>query len=142
MVSTELKNCKVVLADDHSVFRLGLRALLKREGIEVVGEAADGAEALRLACNVHPDVVVMDLSMPVMNGLEVTREIARCAPEVRTILLTVHTEYSYVVEALRVGVSGYVLKSQAASDVVEAIRQVTAGAIYLSWDVAPTAVQA
>lgn len=142
MASTEFENCKVVLADDHSVFRLGLRALLKREGIEVVGEAADGAEALRLACSVRPDVVVMDLSMPVMNGLEVTREITKCAPEVRTILLTVHTEYSYVVEALRVGVSGYVLKSQAASDVVEAIRQVTAGAIYLSWDVAPTAAQA
>ena len=68
MSSTEFQNCKVVLADDHSVFRLGLRALLKREGIEVVGEAADGAEALRLACSVHPDVVVMDLSMPVMNG--------------------------------------------------------------------------
>jgi DNA-binding NarL/FixJ family response regulator len=142
MAVTDLKNCKVVLADDHSVFRLGLRALLKREGIEVVGEAADGAEALRLACAIRPDVVVMDLSMPVMNGLEVTREIAKCAPGVRTILLTVHTEYSYVVEALRVGVSGYVLKSQAASDVVEAIRQVTAGAIYLSWDVAPTAAQA
>src|SRR5687768_9927492 len=98
----EFKNCKVLLADDHSVFRLGLRALLKREGIEVVGEAADGAEALQLACNIHPDVVVMDLSMPVMNGLEVTRELAKCEPEIRTILLTVHTEYSYVVEALRV----------------------------------------
>jgi two-component system response regulator NreC len=142
MAFSELQNCKVVLADDHSVFRLGLRALLKREGIEVVGEAEDGAEALRLACSVHPDVVIMDLSMPVMNGLEVTREITRCAPDVRTILLTVHTEYSYVVEALRVGVAGYVLKSQAASDVVEAIRQVTSGAIYLSWDVAPTAAQA
>src|SRR5690349_19210930 len=136
MAFIELQDCKVVLADDHPVFRLRLRALLKREGIEVVGEAADGADALKLACEIYPDVVVMDLSMPVMNGLEVTRELARCAPDVRTILLTVHTEYSYVVEALRVGVSGYVLKSQAASDVVEAIRQVTSGAIYLSWDVA------
>ncbi len=142
MTVTATQNCRVVLADDHTMFRQGLSALLTREGLDVVGEAADGGEALRLLHDIQPDVALLDLSMPVMNGLEVVRELARLAPEIRAILLTMHTEDSYVLEALRVGVWGYVLKAQAAADVVEAIRQVAGGGIYLGAGVSETVVRA
>lgn len=108
----------------------------------MAGEAADGGQALRLAQETQPDVAVLDLSMPVMSGLEVARELGRLAPGIRTILLTMHSEDSYILEAMRVGVSGYVLKTQAAADVIEAIRQVAGGAIYLSPGVSQTVVHA
>ena len=136
------RRCKVVLADDHAIFRQGLRVLLEREGIDVAGEAADGGEALRLAHEIQPEVAVLDLSMPVMNGLEVARELSRLAPKIRAILLTMHAEDSYILEALRVGVRGYVLKTQAVADVVDAIRQVAGGAIYLSPGVSQAVVHA
>lgn len=132
---------RVVLADDHAMFRQSLRVLLEREDIDVAGEAADGREALRLARELRPDAAVLDLSMPVMNGLEVARELGRVAPGIRTILLTMHEEETYILEAMRTGVSGYVLKAQAAADVVEAIRQVARGAIYLSPGVSETVVR-
>jgi two-component system, NarL family, response regulator NreC len=124
------------------MFRQGLKALLEQEGIDVAGEAADGGEALRLVREIRPDVAVLDLSMPVMNGLEVARELVRSAPNIRAILLTMHAEDCYVLEALRVGVWGYVLKAQAAADVAEAIRQVAGGAMYLSPGVSETVVHA
>lgn len=132
---------RVVLADDHAMFRQSLRVLLEREDIDVAGEAADGREALRLVRELRPDAAVLDLSMPVMNGLEVARELGRVAPGVRTILLTMHEEETYILEAMRTGVSGYVLKAQAAADVVEAVRQVARGAIYLSPGVSETVVR-
>lgn len=134
--------CKVVLADDHAMFRQGLRALLERAGIDVAGEAADGHAALQLVQEIQPDVAVLDFSMPVMNGLEVVRELVRLAPKIRTILLTMHDEDAFVLEALRAGAGGYVLKAQAAADVVEAIRQVAAGAMYLSPGVSEAVVRA
>ncbi len=134
--------CRVALADDHAIFRQGLRSLLEQKGIEVTGDAADGGQALQLVQETQPDVAVLDLSMPVMSGLEVARELGRLAPRIRTILLTMHTEEVYVLEALRVGVWGYVLKAQAAADVIEAIRQVASGAIYLSPGISGAVVHA
>lgn len=133
---------RVVLADDHAMFRQGLRMLLEREDIEVAAEAADGRDALQVVREIRPDAAVLDLSMPGMDGLEVARELRRIVPGVRTILLTMHEEEAFVLEAMRAGASGYVLKAQAAADVVEAIRQVVQGAIYLSPGVSETVVRA
>lgn len=123
---------RVVLADDHALVRDGLRAVLAREAdIAVVGEAADGREAVAVTAAARPDVVVLDLSMPLLNGLDAARQVARFRGP-RTILITMHTEDRYVLEALRAGVRGYVLKKQAAADLVRAIREVAAGRVYLS----------
>src|SRR2546425_1037344 len=106
----------VVLADDHQMFRQGLRALLERENINVLGEAGDGHEAVRMAHELHPDVVIIDFAMPLLNGLDAARAISHLVPPVRTILLSMHTENTYVLEALRTGVAGYVVKTQAAPE--------------------------
>ena len=113
---------QVLLADDHAIVRQGLRGLLEREGFKVCGEAADGREAVRLAESCHPDVAVLDLTMPVLNGIEAAREILRLMPQTRAIVLTMHQEDSYILQALGAGVSGYVLKTQASADLVQAIR--------------------
>ena len=124
---------RVVLADDHALVRDGLRAVLAREpDIVVIGEAADGREALAVVDAMRPDVVVLDLSMPVLNGLDAARQLAGRDRGPRPILITMHLEDRYVLEALRAGVRGYVLKKQAAADLVQAIRDVAAGRVYLS----------
>ncbi len=123
---------QVLLADDHQIVRQGLRAMLENEGFRIVGEAGDGLEAVRLAGRVHPDVAILDLVMPGLNGLDAAREIRRASPRARMILLTMHTEDAFILEALRNGISGYVLKIQAALDLVQAIREVARGAVYLS----------
>lgn len=133
---------RVLLADDHLIVRQGLKALLQREGLEVVGEASDGHEAVRLAGDLHPEVAVLDLSMPLLNGIDAARQILQTSPRMKTILLTVHTEDQYVLEALRAGISGYVLKTQAALDLVQAIQDVSRGATYLSPGVSRAVVQA
>jgi DNA-binding NarL/FixJ family response regulator len=127
---------RLVLADDHTLVRQGLRTLLESEGFVVAGEAADGREAVRLVHAENPDVVVLDIGMPLFNGLGAALELARAAPGVRMIVLTQHDEEQYVTEALRCGVKGYVLKGQAARDLVHAIRRVVAGDVYLSPGVA------
>jgi two-component system response regulator NreC len=123
---------RVVLADDHTLVRQALRSLLEREGIQVVGEAQDGQEVIRLAEKYSPDVAVIDISMPLLNGLDAAHELKRSAPKTKTILLTRHDEDEYLMGALRAGVKGYVLKSQAASDLVHAIQLVCRGMVYLS----------
>ena len=133
---------QVLLADDHQIVRQGLRAMLEHEGYKVVGEASDGREAIRMAETTYPDVAILDLAMPVLNGLDAARDILRGSPRTKAILLTMHTEDPYVLEALRAGVSGYVLKTQAALDLIQAIREVTRGAIYLSPGVSKTVVDA
>jgi len=133
---------RVLLADDHLIVRQGLKVLLQREGLEIVGEAADGQQAVRLARDRCPDVAILDFAMPVLNGLDAAREILRICPRARVILLTMHTEDRYVHEALRVGVSGYVVKSQASADLVRAIREVSRDMTYLSPRVSRTVVQA
>lgn len=133
---------RILLADDHAIVREGLKALLEREGFEVVGEASDGYEAVQRAEQLCPDVAVLDLAMPLLNGLEAARTILRNLPRTKTILLTVHAEDQYVLEALRAGISGYVLKGQTKADLVQAIREVSRGAIYLSPGVSRALVQA
>ena len=133
---------RVVLADNHELVRQGLKALLEREGFQVVGEASNGQEAVRLVPNVSPDVAILDISMPILNGIDAARELKKSSQRTRTILLTRHDEDQYVTEALRAGVRGYVLKNQAANDLVHAIQQVCRGEIYLSPSISRTVVEA
>ncbi|HEX4542399.1 MAG TPA: response regulator transcription factor [Candidatus Acidoferrum sp.] len=133
---------RVVLADDHVLVRQGLRSLLEREKFQVVAEASDGQELIRMAETVHPDIAVLDISMPTLNGIDAARELARSCPKTKTILLTQHEEEQYIHEALEVGVKGYVLKSQVASDLIHALQQVSRGGIYLSPGVSRAVVDA
>src|SRR5437870_1390199 len=103
---------RVLLADDHVIVSQSLKAILEREGFPVVGEAADGREAVRLASALHPDVAVLDVSMPVLNGLDAAVAITKACPRTRTILLTMHAEDTYVLQALQMGVRGYVLRAR------------------------------
>jgi two-component system response regulator NreC len=123
---------RIVLADDHQLVRQSLSALLAAQGFMVVGEASNGHEAVRLATSLRPGVAVLDIAMPRLNGLDATRAILRASPSTKPVLLTMHTEDHYVSEALRAGVCGYVLKSQASADLVQAIREVSRGNLYLS----------
>jgi two-component system response regulator NreC len=123
---------RILIADDHGVLRAGLRALLKAEpNLEVVGEAADGAEALRLASAVQPDIVLMDISMPDGGGIEATRRLRELLPEVRVLILTVHDDKSMVQEAIQAGAAGYILKRAAESELVNAIQAVSRGDMYV-----------
>ena len=133
---------RILLADDHVMVRQGLRVLLEQAGMRVIGEASDGQEALRLAHEHAPDVAVLDLAMPSLNGLETARRLRETLPQTKIVLLTMYTEEPYVLEALEAGAVGYVVKTQAAGDIVQAIRDVLQGAIYLSPRVAQTVVQA
>jgi two-component system, NarL family, response regulator NreC len=133
---------RVVLADDHVLVRQSLKSLLEREGFHVVGEASDGQEAIRRVESLHPDIAVMDLSMPTLNGVDAARELSRSSPKTKSILLTQHNEDQYVSEALGAGVKGYVLKSQAAGDLVQAIRQISRGEAYLSPGVSGAVMEA
>jgi DNA-binding NarL/FixJ family response regulator len=130
------------LADDHALVRQGLRALLEREGFQIAGEASDGQEAVRLVPSLHPDFAILDISMPLMNGLNAAHELQKSAPKTKVILLTRHEEGQYVTEALRAGVKGYVLKSQVTTDLVHAIQQVCRGGIYLSPNISRAVVEA
>lgn len=123
---------RIILADDHSMFRQGLRSVLEAHGWTVVAEATDGREAVRLARTLNADVAVLDISMPLLNGVDAAREIHRLAPKTKVVLLTMYEEDEYVLEAMRAGVRGYVLKAQAAEDLVQAIHEVEKGLVYLS----------
>ena len=133
---------RILLAEDHILVRDGIRAVLEREGFEVVAEAADGLEAVRQVQRLAPNVAVLDLAMPQMNGITAAGEIARLAPRTRIILLTIYTDRQYVIGALRGGVHGFVIKSQAAVDLVDAIRLVNQGSTYLSPGISQTVVDA
>jgi two-component system response regulator NreC len=133
---------RVILADDHILVRQGVKSLLEREGFQVVAEASDGQDLVRLSAKLLPDVAVVDISMPILNGLEAVRELRKVSPKTKPILLTRHDEDQYVTEALRAGVKGYVLKHQAANDLVHAIHQVCRGGIYLSPSISRAVVDA
>jgi DNA-binding NarL/FixJ family response regulator len=133
---------RLVLADDHLLVRQSLRSFLEREGMQVAGEASDGQELIGVVARLSPEVAILDISMPLMNGLEAAGEIRRASPQTKIILLTRHDEDQYVTEALRMGVKGYVLKNQAATDLVQAIYQVCRGGFYLSPGVSRAVVEA
>jgi DNA-binding NarL/FixJ family response regulator len=123
---------RILLADDHMVVRLGVRALLESEpDMEVVGEAADGLEAIDKAARLQPDVVVMDISMPNLDGLEATRRIRSESPAVQVLILTVHAQQRYLFPVLKAGGAGYVLKSTVDTELIEAIRTVARGSAFL-----------
>ncbi len=122
----------IVIADDHGVLRAGLRALLNAEpDLNVVGEAAEGQEALRLVGELHPEIVLLDLSMPGINGIEVTRQIKSTQPETSVLILTVHEDEGLLQEAIRVGASGYIIKRAVESELINAIRAVSRGEMYV-----------
>ncbi|MGD1068749.1 MAG: response regulator transcription factor [Bryobacteraceae bacterium] len=124
---------RILLADDHTIVRDGLRALLERQAdMSVVAEAADGRECVRLAAQHAPDVVVMDVAMPEMNGIEATRRILSAHPKTSVLMLSMHRDESYVLRALKAGARGYLLKDSPRDDVLTAIRTVAAGRSFLS----------
>jgi DNA-binding NarL/FixJ family response regulator len=123
---------RLMLVDDHDVVRTGLKSYLESQpGLKVVGEADSGEAALLLAPNVCPDVVVMDITMPKMDGLEATRRLVEICPQMKILALTVHEDKQYLFEMLAAGASGYVTKQAAAEELVEAIRKVADGGVYL-----------
>lgn len=122
---------RVLLVDDHTMLRESLVGALQAEGdIEIVGQAADGIEALDLAERVHPDIVVTDLSMPRLGGLEVVRRLRERLPDVQVLVLTMHQEDEYVLQAVRAGAAGYLVKDSATREVVQAVRSLQAGRGY------------
>jgi DNA-binding NarL/FixJ family response regulator len=133
---------RVLLVDDHDFFRTGLRQLLSQQtGLEVVGEAPDGAAAIELYKRRKPDVIVMDLQMPVLSGIEATRHITRSSPEVKILALTVSDDYETVIEAIRAGASGYLVKDAALGEIDRAINAVASGQLLVSPSVARTLSQ-
>jgi DNA-binding NarL/FixJ family response regulator len=131
----------VLLADDHAVVRDGLRALLEAQtDIEVVGDAANGREVLRLAQQLHPDVVVMDIAMPELNGVEATQQMHDAYPSTQVLILSMHSTTEHIFRALQAGARGYLLKDSAGAEVVDAVRVVHAGRRYLSQKIAATVI--
>jgi two-component system, NarL family, response regulator NreC len=126
------KRIRILLADDHAVLRAGLRALLSAQGdLEVVGEASDGAEAIRLTQSLRPDVVVMDIGMPGVSGIDAAARIKRDLPKTKVLILSMHDDRGYLRQVLRAGASGYVLKRAADTDLLAAIRAAARGEVFL-----------
>jgi DNA-binding NarL/FixJ family response regulator len=134
---------RVLLVDDHKLFLAGLRAVLEAEpGMEVIGEAEDGRSAIEAARKGRPDLVVMDLSMPDMNGVEATRQITAALPAVKVLCLSMHSEERFVDAALKSGASGYVLKDCDLDELLRAVRELAANRVYLSPAIGATVVEA
>ncbi len=132
----------LLLADDHPIVRYGLRALLEAESdFRVVGEAQEGPEAVEQVERLQPDVLVLDLMMPGLNGLEVTRQAGQCSPRTRVIILSMYASEAYVLEALKNGAAGYVLKKSSPDELVRAIRAVVAGELFLSRSLSQHAIE-
>ncbi len=127
-----MSETKVILADDHAILRTGLRLLLESEGISVVGEAKSGTEVLAMLEGCHADVLIIDLSMPDMNGLELIKQIKEKKIDIKMLVLSMHTEEQYVKAAMMNGASGYVEKSAFDTELLTAIKMVVAGEVYLS----------
>ena len=128
---------RILIADDHGIVRTGLKLLLDRlPDLEVIGEAADGRDAVRLAKELEPDIVILDIGMPLLNGLEATAQIAVACPRTGVIILSMHTHESYILRALDAGAKGYLLKDHADEDLERAIRSVAAGKPFFSPSIA------
>ncbi len=133
---------RIILADDHTLFRHSLRVLLEQEGAEIVAEASNGFEALRLTKKENPDAVVLDMNIPLLNGIEVAREIEKLGGNTKVVMLTMFEDDASVLEAFRAGVKGYVLKTISSSELVKALGEVEQGKYYLSPGIAETVVNA
>lgn len=132
----------IVLADDHHVVRQGLRALLESEtGFRVIGEASDGVDAARMVENLKPDVLVLDLMMGGMNGLEVTRHVTKQSPSTNVVILSMYGSEGYVLEALRAGAKAYVLKESSSEELIRAVREAAGGRHYLSPSLSERAIE-
>lgn len=132
MTTAVQKKIRIVIADDHGTMREGLRLLMNSQpDLEVVGEAADGREAIRLARQLAPDVLLMDVSMPGMNGLDATRKVKEECPNIRVLTLTRHSDDGFLKQLLAAGASGYALKLSSADELMHAIRTVSAGGTYI-----------
>jgi two-component system, NarL family, response regulator NreC len=128
-----MRPIRILIADDHAIIRGGLRALLAHEpGFEIVAEASDGRQAVELAEREMPSVAILDISMPILNGLEAARQISGKLPDIQLIMLTVHADECYLMNALKAGARGYVLKSSSEFEIVEAVRAVAQGKAYFS----------
>jgi DNA-binding NarL/FixJ family response regulator len=135
--ATALRHITVLLADDHTVVREGLRAMLEAEGdIEIIGEAETGRQAVDLTRKLRPDVVVMDIAMPILNGLEATRQIRKAVPEAKVLILSAHSDDAYIEQVTSLGGRGYLLKQTSARFLAEAIREVHKGNTYFSPSIA------
>jgi len=132
---------RVLLVEDHTIVRQGLKRLLEEKGVEVVGEAEDGRQGVEMAKKLQPDIVVMDISLPRLGGIEATRKILREVPQAKVIMLTVHSEDSYIYKALDAGASGYLVKETAAEDLLQAIETVQTGDLYLSPGISPRVLE-
>jgi DNA-binding NarL/FixJ family response regulator len=133
---------RILVADDHTVMRQGLCTMLaQNEGFEIVGEAENGRSAVRLCADLRPDVVIMDVSMPDMNGIEATRQVMAAGPGVKVVALSVHTNKRLVLEMLQAGAVGYLLKSSDFEELIQAVRLVIQGKVYLSPDIAGVVVE-
>lgn len=133
---------RILLADDHGVVRKGLRFLLERQqGFEVVGEASDGREAVRVAEAETPDVVIMDIAMPLLNGIEATAQILKRNPKIGVIILSMHSDEDYLLSALNAGAKGYLLKESAEVDLVRAVESVSKGTPFFSPEIAKTMLE-
>jgi two-component system, NarL family, response regulator NreC len=137
------KEISIILADDHNVVRQGLHAILEAEGdLHVIGEAGSGLEAIRLVERLRPNVLVLDLKIPELSGLEVARQVQRRSPKTRVVILSMHSDKSYVLEALRNGAAGYVLKDSNADELIKAVREAAENRRYLSPPFSDSAVNA
>ena len=135
-------NIKVLIADDHQIVREGLRSMLEKEpGIKVVGEAEEGRTTLRLARELTPDVIIMDVAMPDLNGIEATRQIVAEFPTIKVIALSMHDDRRFVLNMIKAGAKGYLLKDSAFKDLAKAIRVVVANKTYLSSEIADIVVK-
>jgi DNA-binding NarL/FixJ family response regulator len=138
-----MKPITIVLADDHHIVREGVKSLLEsQEGFSVIGEAGDGLTAVKIAGELKPDVLVVDLMMPALNGLEVTRQVGRLSPSTKAIILSMYMDEPYVVQALQNGAWAYVLKESNAADLVKAIREAAFGRHYLGYPLSELAIAA
>jgi DNA-binding NarL/FixJ family response regulator len=137
----EVESLRVVIVDDHDLFRTGLRNLLEEQGVLIIGEAASGAEAVKIARELAPDVVVMDLNMPGMGGVDATRHITAIAPLTRVVMLTISEEDSDVMDAILAGACGYLLKDSSIQDLMAGIRAASLGESLISPNIAAKVLQ-
>ncbi|HUV36046.1 MAG TPA: response regulator transcription factor [Patescibacteria group bacterium] len=132
---------KVLLVEDHAIVRQGLRRLLEERGLEVAGEAADGRRAMKMVGELDPDIVIMDITLPRLGGIEATRRIRRTHPDVKVIMLTIHDEEGFLYKSLDAGANGYMVKEKATEDLLDAIDTVLRGEIYISPNFPPKVLE-